>query len=238
MRPHRISVVLFCFCLLGSLLTPRQVLAQASAVQPRIVQALDETQLIVLKGNTHPLARLQYDRGAAPANLPMNRMLLVLQRSPEQEAALGKLLDDQQDKSSPSFHHWMTPEQFGQQFGPGDQDIQTIMSWLQSHGFQVAQVSKGRTVVEFSGNAAQVREAFHTSIHKYAVNGEEHWANASEPQIPAALAPVVTGVISLHSFRARPLHRISAASPERSDGNLHARATGGDDSRDHGCGVQ
>ncbi len=185
-------------------------LTSAQASTPRlIVQPVDENQLTVLKGNTHPMARAQFDRGAAPPSLPMERMLLVLKRSPEQEDALRKLLDDQQDKASPSYHKWLTPDQFGQQFGPADQDIQIVTSWLGSHGFQVTQVSKGRTVIEFSGTAAQVQEAFHTAIHKFAVNGEEHWANANNPQIPAALAPVVVGVHTLHNFLKKPQIQIS-----------------------------
>ncbi len=181
-----------------------------SAVQPRITKALDESQLTTLPGNVHPLARPEFDRGPAPPDLPMPRMLLVLQRSAEQEAALQRLLDDQQDKASPSFHRWLTPEDFGQQFGPADQDLQTVTAWLQSHGFQVARVSKGRTVVEFSGTAAQVQEAFHTAIHKFTVDGEDHWANASDPQIPTALTPVVAGVNTLHNFLKKPEVRFSA----------------------------
>jgi len=133
----------------------------------------------------------------------MERMLLVLKRSPEQETALRKLLDDQQDKNSPNYHKWLSPEQFGAQFGPSDADMQTIASWLQSHGFQVAP-SKGRTVLEFSGSASQVQEAFRTSIHQYVVNGEQHWANAGDPSIPAALAPAVAGVMTLHNFTKKP----------------------------------
>ena len=63
-------------------------------------------------------------------------MLLVLKRSPEQDTALDKLMAEQQDQSSPNYHHWLTPEQFGEQFGPADQDIQTITSWLESQGFR------------------------------------------------------------------------------------------------------
>jgi subtilase family serine protease len=133
----------------------------------------------------------------------MDRMLLVLKRSPGQEAALRKLLDDQQDRNSPSYHKWMTPEQYGEQFGPSDADMQTITSWLQSHGFQVG-TTKGRTVLEFSGSASQVEEAFHSTIHKYLVNGEQHWANANDPQIPSALAPAVAGVLTLHNFIKKP----------------------------------
>jgi len=179
--------------------------AQASAGQARIRNAVDESQLTKLPGNVHPLARAEFDRGVAPPDLPMQRMLLVLKRSAEQEAALQQLLDDQQDKASPNFHKWVAPEHLGQQFGPADQDIQIVTAWLQTHGFQVARVSKGRTVVEFSGNAAQVLEAFHTAIHKFTVNGEDHWANASDPQIPEALTPVVAGVNTLHNFSRRSM---------------------------------
>ena len=172
--------------------------------QPLITEVLDEAQLAVLKGNIHPLARPEFDLGTAPASLPMRRMLLILKRSPEQQSALRKLLDDQQDKGSPSYHKWLTPDQFGKQFGPADADIQAISLWLQSHGFQVSQVGKGRTVIEFSGSASQVQEAFHTSIHKYVVKGEQHWANAQDQRIPAALAPAVAGVLTLHNFLKKP----------------------------------
>ena len=127
-------------------------------------------------------------------------MLLLLRRPPDQEAALQKLLDDQQDKSSPSYHAWLTPAQFGQQFGPADADIQTVTNWLLSHGFQINNVTAGRTLIEFSGSAGQVRSTFHTEMHRYLVNGEARMANASDPQIPAALAPVVAGPVSLNNF--------------------------------------
>jgi subtilase family serine protease len=182
--------------------------AQAQlAAQPLITQPINEHQLTLLKGNTHPLARPQFDLGTAPATLPMQRMLLVLKRSANQEFALRKLLDDQQDKHSVNYHKWLTPEQFGKLFGPADGDMQTITAWLQSHGFQVG-TTKGRTVLEFSGSASQVQEAFHTAIHRYVVNGEEHWANASDPSIPTALTPAVAGVLTLHNFLKRPQIRM------------------------------
>jgi Pro-kumamolisin, activation domain/Bacterial Ig-like domain (group 3) len=177
--------------------------------QPRITAAIDEARLTTLHGNTHPLAQAASDRGGAPASLPMQRMLLVLKRSPDQETALDALLEQQQDASSPNFHQWLSPQQFGQQFGPADQDIQTISSWLLSHGFQIAKVSSGRTVIEFSGTAGQVREAFHTEIHRYTVNGQDHWANSSDPQIPTALTPVVAGLDTLHNFPRSQFHEVA-----------------------------
>lgn len=174
------------------------------AARVLITQPLDETQRTVLKGNTHPLARAEFDAGAAPSSQPMRRMLLLLRRSAEQETALDVFLDDQQTKDSGNYRQWLSPEQFGEQFGLADSDLASVKAWLESHGFQIAAVSKGRTTIEFSGTAGQVQEAFHTAIHKYLVNGEEHWANSSDPSIPAALTAAVNGVVTLHNFPRHP----------------------------------
>jgi hypothetical protein len=190
--------------MLGASLQGQDSVQRSSpGVRPLITQAIDESRLTTLKGNTHPLARPEFDLGTAEAGLPMQRMLLVLKRSPEQETGLRKLLDDQQDKASPNYHKWLTPEHYGQQFGPSESDLQTIASWLQSHGFQVG-TTKGRTVLEFSGTAGQVQEVFHTTMHKYIVQGEQHWANATDPMIPSALTPAVAGVFTLHNFLKKP----------------------------------
>jgi hypothetical protein len=238
MRPQGTSNLLLLICA-GWLFISTSAFTQSQAVHPRIISPVDESQLITLKGNTHPLARAEFDRGPAPADLPMQRMLLVLKRGSEQEATLQKLLDDQQDKVSPNFHKWLTPEDFGQQFGPADQDIQTITSWLQSHGFEVERVSKGHTVIEFSGNAAQVQEAFHAAIHKFTLNGEDHWANASDPQIPAALAPVIGGVLSFNNFRSRPLyHNLGVVSRSKATGTFTPAQPLFTIPDSNGCGVQ
>ncbi|HXP82168.1 MAG TPA: Ig-like domain repeat protein [Verrucomicrobiae bacterium] len=203
----RLALLHFCLFLI-----PFVAWAQTPPPQSRIVERVNESALVTLRGNTHPLAQPQFDQGAAPPDLPMARMLLVLKRSDAQESALQNLLDGQQDRNSPSYHQWLTPDEFGQQFGPSDQDVQTVAAWLRSHGFQIGAIGRGRTLIEFSGTAAQVQQAFHTEIHKYTVNGEEHWANASDPQIPVALAPVVAGVNSLHNFPKKPMYRLAGVS--------------------------
>jgi hypothetical protein len=191
-----------------------------STAAPRqlIKQAVDEGQRTVLRGNTHPLARAAFDQGVAPASQPMRRMILVLKRSAEQEAALRTWLDEQQTKGAAGYRQWLTPEQFGQQFGMAESDLGTVRAWLESHGFQIGSISKGRTTIEFSGTAGQVQEAFHTTIHKYAVNGEEHWANSSDPSIPSALAPAVKGVLSLHNFPRHPQSTINGVQVRATQG--------------------
>lgn len=194
--------------------SPQSIAAPASiptfaTPQKRVTQAVDDKVRVTLSGNVHPLATSANDKGAAPDSLAMERMMLVLQRSPQQEQSLQQLLEAQQARNSPSFHQWLTPEQFGAQFGVHDDDIAAVSAWLGSHGFRVTKVSASKMFVEFSGTAAQVRDAFATEIHQFNVSGEDHWANVSEPQIPAALAPVIAGVHSLNSFRKKPMNRLA-----------------------------
>ncbi|MHB8652702.1 MAG: Ig-like domain repeat protein [Terriglobia bacterium] len=203
------------------LFIPPAKASQTTRAPARITQAVDDENRVTLRGNIHPLARSEYDRGLAPDNQPVRRILLLLQRAPEQELALRKLLDEQQTKSSPNYHHWLTPEQLGQQFGPADADIQAVNDWLIRQGFEVNRVTAGRTAIEFSGTAGIVRQSLHAEIHKYVVNGEEHWANAGDPQIPAALAPVVAGFASLNNFPRKPLsHRLGTFSRSKITGEI------------------
>jgi Pro-kumamolisin, activation domain/Bacterial Ig-like domain (group 3) len=167
---------------------------------PRVVEAVDNARRVTLTGNVPPLARAEFDRGAVADAQPMTRILLLLKRGDEQEAALQDALAKQQDKSSPSYHQWLTPEEFGTLYGPADADIQAVTQWLESQGFTVEKVYGGKTVIEFSGTAGQVGGAFGTAIRNYQVAGKNYVANASDPQIPAALAPVVAGIVSLNNF--------------------------------------
>jgi hypothetical protein len=182
---------------------------QTPRVPARITQSVNDSNRVTLRGNVHRLARAEFDRGAVSGAQLASHVAIVLKRSDEQEAALHQLLDQQQDKSSPNYHKWLTPDQFGKQFGPADSDIQAVTDWLTSRGFTNIKVSPGRTRVEFSGNVGQVGNAFQTQFHHVYVNGKMHTANVSDPQIPAALSPVVAGVVSLHDFKPHALsHRL------------------------------
>src|SRR5208337_5035336 len=113
---------------------------------------------------THPLATGANDRGRVAAGLAMDHMLLVLTCSSEQETALEQLLAEQQDPSSPHYHEWLTPQQFGERFGVVEQDLNVVTNWLRDRGFELNSVAEGRRTIEFSGTARQVEEAFQTEI--------------------------------------------------------------------------
>ena len=158
--------------------------AEISQPPSRVVEAVDDSKLVTLAGNTHMLARPKYDQGMVAPELRLERIQMLLKRSAEQEAALVKYIDEEYDAKSPNYHNWLTPEQFGKLYGPSDADIARITTWLENHGFQIYQVTKGRTHIEFTGTADQVRQAFHTEMHNYLVGGKMHIANDRDPVIP------------------------------------------------------
>jgi subtilase family serine protease len=171
-----------------------------------ITGPIDESNLVTLQGSVHPLATAAADQGAAPDSLQLGRTILVLKRSSDQQTALDKLTNAQQNPASPQYHKWLTPEQFGAQFGVASQDIQTISQWLESYGFEIEPQMAGHSLIIFSGTNAQLKAAFHTEMHNYKIKSGTYYANANDPQIPAAIAPVVVGFASLNNFPLKPLH--------------------------------
>jgi subtilase family serine protease len=208
MRPMRFPPL----CLMaGAMFCGTAAMAQHFAAPTvRIVNRIDESSLVTLKGNTHPAANAKNDVGRVSPTLPMTDLILVLSRDPLQQAAFDKFVASQYDPTSPDFHQWLTPEQVGANFGPAESDITSITNWLTGHGFSVDQITKDRLSIRFSGTATQVENTFHTEIHNLTVRGVAHIGNMSDPQIPAALAPVVVGVKALHNFFPRPLHRMGS----------------------------
>jgi subtilase family serine protease len=104
----------------------------AAQVQPKplFTQPIDESELITLHGTVHQLAQVQYDRGIVNESTPAERLLLILNRPPESEAAFQQLLKELHTPGSPSYHHWLTPEEIGSRFGPADTDVDGVVRWL------------------------------------------------------------------------------------------------------------
>ncbi|WP_323118414.1 S53 family peptidase [Burkholderia alba] len=184
---------------------------------PRVVtQAVDERATVTLPGNVRPEATAANDRGRVDDTLMLDHMQLLLQRPAQTEAALVRLIDQLHDPASPTFHHWLTADQFGAEFGPSGADVAVVTDWLTRHGFTVGSVQKSGMVIDFSGTAEQVRTAFGAEMHYLDVNGSTHIANMSNPRIPAALARIVNGIVSLHdfvphtNFKARPSYTFTS----------------------------
>jgi hypothetical protein len=178
--------------------------ASLAAQQDRVAGPVDRSHVRELTGNTHPIGRSLVDVGAVDPALRLNRVTLMFQRSSTQQTALDRLLRDQQDLSSPNYHKWLTPEQFANQFGLSPNDIATISSWLRSEGLVVGGVARSRNSIWFNGTAAQIQTALHTSLRRYQVGRELHFANAIAPSVPTAIVPAIAGVLGLDDFHPKP----------------------------------
>jgi hypothetical protein len=194
------------------------VAAAAAPAQPMITAAVNDAIRATLAGNTRPEATAANDRGRVDDAMPLQHMQLQLRRPAAREEAVKALIEQLHDPKSPNFHHWLTATDFGAQFGPAASDIASVTGWLQQQGFTVNFVYPSGLSIDYSGTAGQVRTAFHTELHRLSVNGVAHFANMSDPEIPAALAPAVIGVVSLHDFKARPHMVPKAEHPDASLG--------------------
>jgi subtilase family serine protease len=207
-QTHRLYVTFSCAAVL-LIASSVALLSQTTGRrgQALIHERVDENKLVTLAGNTRPEATAEYDLGAVADGLSLDHMMLQLKRAPQQEQAVVQFIAELHNSQSTNFHKWMTAKDFGENYGLAEADVRTVTGWLESHGFVVNNVYPGGLVIDFSGNAGQVRRAFHTTIHNLDVNGVRHIANFNDPQIPEALAPAVAGVVSMHDFLPHKMSR-------------------------------
>src|SRR5580704_17598781 len=180
-------------------------LACTGLAQPdRIRGPVDQSSSITLHGNTHPKAQPKYDLGPAEASFPIKYVTMLLKQTEAQRVALDQLLADQQNLDSPEYRKWLTPEKYAQRFGVSQNDVGKIATWLRSEGFTVESTARGRDWIAFSGTAARVHQAFHTAVHRYAVDGEMHFGISRDPSIPGVLEPLVAALVGLDDFGPQP----------------------------------
>jgi uncharacterized protein (TIGR03437 family) len=185
--------------------------ALASALCLFVLTAAAQTNnegRVTLGGHIHPKIRLGIDQGRVDPDLTIRYVTLTFALSPDQRTDLTQLLADQEDPKSPHYHQWLTPEEYGQRFGLNESDLAAVSAWVQSQGLSIDAVGRGKGWIAVTGSAAQMEHAFQTELHNYRVNGETHFANATEPSVPAAFGSIIRSIHGLHNFRLKPaIHR-------------------------------
>ncbi len=172
--------------------------------QTRFSGPIDINQRVVLRGSAHPMARAEFDIGPLDPARKIGPVILGLKPSALQQAALERLLGEQQDRASANYHKWLSPEEYADRFGAGREDVAAVAAWIESHGLTVEHRARARNWIGFSGTVAQLQAALHVELHRYRINGEEHFANASEVSIPAALEPIVSAFLGLNDLETKP----------------------------------
>lgn len=179
----------------------------------RIVKSVDTRDTRVVRGNLSGLTKKAVDEGRVDATLVLDRVTLVFKPSPEQQRALDTLLAEQQDPSSPNHQKWLTPDEFASRFGMSEADLGEVRAWLNAQGLSVQETSRSQNEISFRGTAAQIETAFLTEIRRYRIGDRLHYANATEPSVPAAFSDSVLAIRNLTDFRPQPRLRRAAAGP-------------------------
>ena len=186
---HRLTPRLLCLAtvvaFLSTVFSPAH--AQQSTARKVIATRLAETIPAAL------------DAGPAPSSERL-ALTLTLAQTPVQTAALDQFLVDLGSASSPSYHHWLTPQQFAASYGASADQLAAATAWLQAQGLTVDAISPASTRITASGFVSQIEPAFATSIHSYNVNGNLYFANAIQPSLPTAAASLFAGIDGLDNL--------------------------------------
>jgi subtilase family serine protease len=196
--------IVFCLCVFG-------VYGQSPN---RIRRIIDLTRTAPLQGSVAPLARFENDIGRISGDTRLSGVTFYFKLTADEQSELDALVQAQQTPRSPTYHKWLTPADYASRFGLAKGDLEKIQTWLELQGFTIDRVCESRTCISFSGTVGQVELAFQTEIHRYKIDGETHFANATRLSIPIALADVIQSVRNLNDFRPKPQVRFHNAAPD------------------------
>lgn len=192
------------------------------AAEDRISQPIESARSRSLPASVLPKVKSAIDRGALAPDTRITQITVVIAPTGAQRADLEKLLEAQRDPSSADYRNWLTPAQYGERFGLSENDVVRISSWLQSEGFTVEQVARGRNWIAFAGTAGQIAQTFHTELHRVEIDGEAHFTNLTPPSIPASLDGVIESIRGLDDFRPKPQRARILSHPElNAPGGVH-----------------
>ena len=124
------------------------------------------------------------------ARLPATRQLQVAIGLPLRNMpALTNALHDLYTTGSTNFHHFLTPEQFTEQFGPSAADYQAVIQFAKNNGLQVVKTSGNRALLEVSGTVANFEQAFHVTLgtYRHPTEDREFYAPDVEPSVDASV---------------------------------------------------
>ena len=166
--------------------TPEQT--RTVIVPKRVLSAVDPSDRVSLNRVIRPWTTKATDQGSVSGQTPAPRMILLLQRSAQQQQALNEYVSDLQNASSPRYHHWLTPSQYADAYGVNAEDTAAVAAWLQSQGFAIDKIAPARNAIEFSGTVAQLQQAFGTQIHRLTLGDRSEITAVSNIQVPRALS--------------------------------------------------
>jgi|HubBroStandDraft_6_1064221.scaffolds.fasta_scaffold13474_2 hypothetical protein len=187
------------FALLASTIFTVTAMAQEAQHRPVLVApstpyAINTPKQVVL-GTVKPVE----------AYNPASKLRLAISIKAPKMAEEEDFLKELQDKKSPNFHKYLTPEEWNERFAPASQDEQAVVDWVNGHGLTVTARYPNRLMVDAEGTVDAIQKALNITINKYEVNGAIEFSNDRDPEIPSNLQGVIEYIDGLNSIlRMRP----------------------------------
>jgi len=116
------------------------------------------------------------------------------------EAGLDEELQRLYDPNSPSYHQFLSVEQFTERFGPSQADYDDVVHFAQAHGLTVTGTAPNRMIVNVVGSVANVEQAFHVTLGAYQHPAESRTFYAPDREPTVDLANPLWHVSGLDSF--------------------------------------
>jgi subtilase family serine protease len=161
---------------------------------------------IPVKGQTVPLISHAHLLGTASG---LQQLHLSVGLQPRNQQELNTLLYNLYDSRSSLYHHFLSPQEFVDEFGPTPQQQQQVTSYLQSQGFHVTSVSPNGLLIDANATVSQAESAFQISINTYQLGARTFYANASAPTIPSTLSSLIASIGGLdNSVKLHPLYHL------------------------------
>jgi len=166
--------------------------------------------------NTEPLGRLE----------SFNRLKLAIGLPLRNQAALSNLLQAIYDPASANYHHYLTPEQFAEKFGPSAADYAALTAFVQSQGLTVTGTHPNRALLDVSGSVANIEKAFHVNLRVYQHPTEPRTFFAPDAAPSLDVEVPVLDVIGLDNYfiphpaslRSIPIEQANRATPSLGSG--------------------
>src|SRR5205814_627450 len=122
-------------------------------------------------------------------------------------ADFDNLLQQLYDPQSAQYRQYLTPGQFKQLFAPTADQVQQVITFLQSQGLTVTSVAPNNLLIDATGSVAQAQRAFNTQINSYQLGSHTFYANASAPTLPGSISQLITSISGLdNSVQYHPLY--------------------------------
>lgn len=147
--------------------------------------------------------------------LPGNtRLSLAISLPVRNQAALTTLLSQIYDPASPQYHHYLTPEQFTEQFGPTRADYQAVAAFARARHLQVTATHANRLLLDVSGSVADINHAFHVTMRTYQHPTEKRTFYAPDTTPSLDLATPLLQISGLDNYALpRPHYVVNPAVP-------------------------